>query len=149
MRTKFMRVSLPTWERERESNLDFQLCNLAETLSMRSWKSSTLLPLCLKVTPRYLEGWGTSFTPSTCDKAAIWWLVILGEQKSSDLSRLMLWLDRLQYHAIVFWIAVADLLSFLKKKKESSANNRCDRGWVAFPILMPFRCFSLSYLSRA
>ena len=40
-------------------------------------------------------------------------------------------------------------MSFLKKKKESYANNRYDRGWAALPILMPFRCFSLSCLSRA
>jgi hypothetical protein len=46
-------------------------------------------------------------------------------------------------------MAVIDLVSFLRNRKESSANRRCVRGWVDLPILMPFRLWRVSCLSKA
>jgi hypothetical protein len=46
-------------------------------------------------------------------------------------------------------MAVIDLVSFFRNRKESSANSKCVRGWVDLPIFMPFRLWRVSCLSRA
>jgi hypothetical protein len=82
------------------------------------------LPLSLKLMPRYLLRVSTLLTPNRWARLAFCVDGKLGEQYSSDLSRLTHCPERLQYHASVCWIIEGALLSILKKRKESSVNRR-------------------------
>ena len=101
-RTELIRVSLLAWER----SLAFHPWSLVVTLWMRSWKSLFLLPLSLKLIPRYFPGCLTSLTLNELAKLFFWGEVMFGEQYSSDFSRLVLYPESWQYQARVDWMEV-------------------------------------------
>lgn len=86
-RTDEIKVVMSAWER----SLAFHRWSLFCTLSMMFWKSTTLLPLSLKLMPKYLLGFWTRFTWR--EDARDSWISrgIFGEQNRSALLKLMLW----------------------------------------------------------
>ena len=140
-----MSVPLPAWD----NSLAFQLWSLDFNLSTKNWKSETLLPFNLNSKPRYLLGFLNRLTWKELANESCSSSGILEEQNRSDLARLMFCPDKLQYHCKILWIFWRDLLSFLKKSKESSAKNRCVKVHPFLPTLIPWIALLCSTFKRA
>ena len=135
-RTEVIKVVLPAWE----SNLAFQLWSLAWSLSTRNWKSMHLLPLSLKCIPRYLVGFWTRLTWRVWVRLSWSSIGILGEQYKSNFARFIFWPEMEQYQSRISCKFLIVLLSFLKKRSESSAKKRWVKESPFLPTFTPWIC---------
>lgn len=108
-----------------ESSLASHPWSLELSFSTRKWKLATLLPLSLKFNPKYLLGFRSRLTFKIEVRFSWSTLGVFGEQKRSDLAKLMFLPEIEQYQWSTPWILSRDLIFFLKKMSESFANNKC------------------------
>jgi len=108
-RTVAIKVVLPVWDK----SFIFQPWSFAFCLSIRNWKSATLLPLNLNWTPRYLLGCWTRLTWRVLARLACSFIGMFGEQNTLDLARLIDWHEMEQYHFRMSWRFWTKILSFL------------------------------------
>ena len=112
-RTEAIKVVLPAWDK----SFIFQPWNFAFSLLIRNWKSTTLLPLNLNWTPRYLLGCWTRLTWRDLARPTCSSIGMFGEQNRSDLVKLIDWPEMEQYHFRMSWRFWTKILSFLHWEK--------------------------------
>ena len=143
-RTEEMRIVLPACER----SLAFQPCSLELSLSIKNWKSVIQFPFNLKLIPRYLLGCWTRFTFKLLAMDTWHSLAMFGEQKRSYLAKNIFWPEIRQYQFRMDWILPREFLSFLKKRRESSAKKRWVKEIPLVPTFTPLILLKYSACSK-